>query len=400
MIFVREESSKTLLFIFLISVVLLDVSLGQTPFKFGNIALLLSSSVFVGYHLLNFNGRFQVVRYGLPDIFYLCFAVLVCISAAWSYKSENAIFQSVMMVLIWLVCVNLSKNDNFIIIRSLLYIALFISLVSILLIPLFPSVVFQPSPSGSIPELRGIFHHQLRFGLFFGIIFGIICISSYNGDLKKIIESKSIRLLIFMLVVVSMLLSFARLYIFFTFLSLFLAFVISRYNARLLVFGMLFCCCLLIYFFIGDIVSFLESIGFDTTLTGRVRIWTITSEIASDSGFLGFGYSSFESDAFARYWGLYRPSHAHNSFLQIYFELGVLGVFILALMIFSHLKSVIFSGGKNQVSISLFLFFLTFLGSFTGMNYGGKPSVLMIVFLMFFYIEVNDNKKFYLRLKV
>lgn len=78
----------------------------------------------------------------------------------------------------------------------------------------------------------------------------------------------------------------------------------------------------------------LNSLGKDATLTGRTDLWDAVSEMIWMRPILGYGYGGFwtaGSDGPAVYvWDAvdWRPVHAHNGLLNLWLDIGLLGVFV------------------------------------------------------------------------
>ena len=78
-----------------------------------------------------------------------------------------------------------------------------------------------------------------------------------------------------------------------------------------------------------------EAMGRDPSLTGRTELWAVSALIGFDRPWLGFGYNAFwlgENGESADVWkvvGWAAPS-AHNGLLEIWLDLGVMGVAIAA----------------------------------------------------------------------
>ena len=80
---------------------------------------------------------------------------------------------------------------------------------------------------------------------------------------------------------------------------------------------------------------------------------------------------------------MYRPPHAHNSFVNIFFELGIPGILILSMYVVYLTKKLLWSGVSSPSSIVvIFVFVLTFLASQMGVTLGGKPSFLLYFFML------------------
>jgi O-antigen ligase len=80
---------------------------------------------------------------------------------------------------------------------------------------------------------------------------------------------------------------------------------------------------------LADILSIL---GRDTTFTGRTYIWGELLPIASKHSILGLGYGSFWIHPPDTLVGL---NEAHNGYLEVFLELGLVGVFLLLGFLFS-----------------------------------------------------------------
>jgi len=81
--------------------------------------------------------------------------------------------------------------------------------------------------------------------------------------------------------------------------------------------------------------AFTEAFGRDATLTGRTELWQGLLRLAVDP-VLGAGFESFWlGDRIANLWHQYwwRPNQAHNGYLDIYLNLGAIGVVLLIIMI-------------------------------------------------------------------
>ena len=86
----------------------------------------------------------------------------------------------------------------------------------------------------------------------------------------------------------------------------------------------------------------IQASGRDATLTGRTGIWeTVLSE--SNSALFGTGYASFWLGArLQRIWDLYPNTpllQAHNGYLEIYLNLGMIGVALLGGVLWTGLRN-------------------------------------------------------------
>jgi O-antigen ligase len=82
-----------------------------------------------------------------------------------------------------------------------------------------------------------------------------------------------------------------------------------------------------------------ESFGKDMTLTGRVQLWSDLWPIALMKPFSGYGFGGFwVGDSHPMLKSLlakakWQVPHAHNGFLSVFIEMGVVGVIIVSLLI-------------------------------------------------------------------
>ena len=83
----------------------------------------------------------------------------------------------------------------------------------------------------------------------------------------------------------------------------------------------------------------IESFGKDMTLTGRVDLWSDLWPIALMRPFLGYGFGGFWVGAMnpvlkspLAKWNWQVP-HAHNGYLSVFIEMGIVGVIIVSLLI-------------------------------------------------------------------
>jgi len=89
--------------------------------------------------------------------------------------------------------------------------------------------------------------------------------------------------------------------------------------------------------------TFLEMAGKDETLTGRTDLWVDILTIASKNPALGVGYGSFwignkANNLWERH--IWRPQQAHNGYIDVYVELGIVGMVLLGLFLASAFRSI------------------------------------------------------------
>ena len=86
----------------------------------------------------------------------------------------------------------------------------------------------------------------------------------------------------------------------------------------------------------------ISALGRDPTLTGRTVLWKDVINMGTNF-FLGAGYDSFWlGERRAKLWAMYwwHPTEAHNGYLEIYIELGIIGLTMLLGIIVTGFKRV------------------------------------------------------------
>lgn len=107
-------------------------------------------------------------------------------------------------------------------------------------------------------------------------------------------------------------------------------------------------------------------LGKDLTLTGRIPLWLLLIPLALERPLLGYGYGAFwlgESGPSATVWALtWDAPHAHNGFLDLWLEIGIVGAIFGALLLIIPLVRIALhvTSGLRLIKF-IFLFFIFFL---------------------------------------
>jgi exopolysaccharide production protein ExoQ len=92
----------------------------------------------------------------------------------------------------------------------------------------------------------------------------------------------------------------------------------------------------------GSLVSTTAgALGRDDTLTGRTDVWKLVVGMA-ENPIVGGGYSSFWlGERLVKIWKVYswRPIEAHDGYLEIYLDLGIIGVILIAGVVISSFRT-------------------------------------------------------------
>jgi exopolysaccharide production protein ExoQ len=102
--------------------------------------------------------------------------------------------------------------------------------------------------------------------------------------------------------------------------------------------------------FAGLGTSSLETLGRDPTLTGRTAIWKLVIRL-SGNPIVGTGFESFwMGPRLQEIWSVYwwHPNEAHNGYLEVFLNLGWVGVALLALLLATGYRNVMHELRQNS----------------------------------------------------
>jgi O-antigen ligase len=129
-----------------------------------------------------------------------------------------------------------------------------------------------------------------------------------------------------------------------------------------------------------------ESLGRDSTLTGRTAIWSAVLSVARHPLF-GTGFESFwAGDRLQKVWDAINENgiqEAHNGYLEVYLNLGWIGVSLLAVLIVTGYRNIIslFRRDPEAARIRLAFFVVGVIFSFTEAGFR-MMSLVWIAFLL------------------
>lgn len=147
---------------------------------------------------------------------------------------------------------------------------------------------------------------------------------------------------------------------------------------------------------------FFTSVGKSETLTGRVKLWALMQNEISYHRFIGVGYGGFwnEMDGPSRlvisqlYWG--PPSQAHNGYIDIINEIGLIGFSFLIMLFIQHLMNLIkiWLVGELTAVAPHFVFFISVLFyNYTESSILRNTNIMWVLLLIsIMYVEFIKNK--------
>lgn len=138
------------------------------------------------------------------------------------------------------------------------------------------------------------------------------------------------------------------------------------------------------------------SVGRDQNLTGRTDLWNELIRIGSENQPAGVGYGSFWiGDISNNLWQKFtwRPEQGHNGYIDIYVELGVLGLALLLVLIFKAVKDI-----RNMLKydfsygvLRFTLLVVCLMHNLTESSFG-RPSHLMWLLFLLSVSNISDYK--------
>lgn len=381
---------------FVLAACFLDVQLPSDSIKVGNLILVggcvLATTLAI---LVRKRAGIRGVAVMSPDWVYLCYLVFVFLSALWSPSPLRTTVQAIYLTAVWITTMNIGDADAVTVNRTIVRAAVAVALLSFAVIP-FESFAFQPRSSTGFPELRGIFSHQLRLGVFMAATLGLVVLAWLNGHLSAIIGRSGVKVALWVVVIVACLgAAVARLYTAAMIVALGMTIGLARPGWRRLI-SVLAIGTLVTAIVVSSetLVGALVDEGFDLTLTGRAYVWERTLRYSDIHPWLGYGYASFDHPSFDGIFPYWRPAHPHNSYLQAYFETGLIGLTLTLLFILLQLRIALRASRMlHRYSYSLFLVLLAAIGSITGSNYAGKPTLLLSLVMLMVAVEAREVRK-------
>lgn len=107
--------------------------------------------------------------------------------------------------------------------------------------------------------------------------------------------------------------------------------------------------------------------GKEQSLTGRIPLWKLLFSMALDRKWLGYGYGAFWSGwngQSAIIWETitnWQPYQAHNGFLDVWLNLGIIGVFISLVLLFQFISLAYKRLQNNHIEGSFWILFIFFI---------------------------------------
>jgi exopolysaccharide production protein ExoQ len=323
----------------------------------------------------------EAPRLFFVDVAFVAYLSYCALTAAWSALPLDTLVQVIYLGVAWIATVLLRTVSPTQVVRVIMIVGFTIVVLSLAMVVVSPSQAFQPAWD-LFPELRGVFQHQQRLGLFLGMLLGLLAIAIWNRERAIILRMSNFhRRVLVLTLVFAFLWAFARLNMLFVAIALTIAIAVGVSAAGRALAGVI--AVGIVGWIVFDSNSLLTVIGGEGgTLTGRTTVWERTQAAIDSGSGLGYGFASFTAPEFDQFWGDYRAPSAHNSILQANFETGFPGLAMVVVLIVAQVVAAVKVGRvTKRVSYSLFLVVLSILSSLTGVTYAGKPTILLLLTL-------------------
>lgn len=284
--------------------------------------LLLYVVVIVTVIFFRLGGKRRITVSISPLLLMALYSFYLALSAIWSVSGFDSFLYSMILIISILYVGGVKQSDN-----DLIYVVYLLFVLAMACwMYYFIAGDSALSPKDVAWRLKGILFHEQRLALFMGIALILV---SYLYVYKRI----RFNFYIYTIFFVTLLATQARAFVAFSILTCLLLFAHQLSLKKKLCF---FGGCVLLFLVIlagWDSISPLLFRGdADLSLTGRIPIWQHTLERYTENPALGFGFLSFSTEGVAQeIFKNYVPAHAHNMYINTLFEVGFVGLFLLAL---------------------------------------------------------------------
>lgn len=172
---------------------------------------------------------------------------------------------------------------------------------------------------------------------------------------------------------------------------------VTRFSVTVIVWGLLIGNTLSQYLYSKDLIPWMATIiGEDPTLTGRTVLWDELLTIAAQHRFLGSGYGGFWIGNIGNnLWEIFQwnPGQAHNGYLDVYIDLGIIGlVFLIGLILITYKNSLVNLNKDSDFGrFRLVVLAMILIYNITESSFLKPTSLLWFLFLL---IAVNIPEPF------
>jgi len=287
-------------------------------------------------------------------------------------------------------------------IAILLYTFLFLGLVSLLWVLVFPEMSIH-GKGMHYKSWMGIFAHKniLAKNMVFGsIISAYVLISDSFSSRYKLLS-----IIVFTISLLLLLFSTSKTgLIVATIVFIFilpLAYILLkslRFNDLFVIIyiGVLLFLLVVLIFVYNNFIDIIEYFGGNNTLTGRTLLWPFVFSSIINKPIFGYGYRTFWDSSYS--YSLlsnieWAPTYAHNGYLDLLLDFGLCGSILFLFSLIYYMKSswrALLSKNENSILRVTFLSFII-LYAITGTTIVAQNSISWIFFIYLYLYSFNDN---------
>lgn len=311
---------------------------------------------------------------GSPPLFLLATYCGWCIlSSFWSATPQESIVQGVLLLIALLFAASLSNIPGPIFALELVRISVLLALISWAMVPLLPQIAVLPDV---VWRLNGPMEHSQRLALFVGA--GIVTLTHIAAGRNFKQLSRHAGAAYFVILAITLVATQTRAFSAFTAIVVGLI-LIGRLRPwqQTGIAITLVAVTITIVRNWDQVLVLVNRDGTNTmTLTGRTTIWENAIKMIAEHPVIGYGYSSFYSDLTRGFFrGGYIAPHAHNTWINSWFETGLVGVVLLT----AFMVAVLLYRPNGAATLGAALMLLSALCGLMGIVFGGKLSTLWVI---------------------
>jgi exopolysaccharide production protein ExoQ len=293
------------------------------------------ATIYVIIALLLVRQKKRAVKTIFAEKILLTLVIFAVFSLSWSILPLETLKRVIALTGTFLfgyyLAIRFNTEDIFRIIGYTFITVMLLSLVWILVVPSYGMHV-NDTHHGA---WRGIFAHKNIFGSYM-VLCAILCLFFYRIQHNAI---KIFFILLFFISIIAILFSRSATAVagigFILVMVIILRYVsIRQPHARIVAIYIAFTITVIVSLLvINNYQALFGLLGRSETLTGRIPLWYMTAESIAERPVFGYGYGAYwlglEGPS-ARIWNSlhWNPSHAHNGFVDLAFQLGLVGLSI------------------------------------------------------------------------
>ncbi len=157
---------------------------------------------------------------------------------------------------------------------------------------------------------------------------------------------------------------------------------------------------LILFLLLVNFNTFLSVNDKDVTLSGRTILWDTLWQFIREKPWLGYGYGSFfsgESREATLLWQIHdwSPVHSHNGYIQLWLNLGLIGLIVFtfgyASCLFNSLFKYLVFKDIRMLWIFLFLIYTIFL-NMTEVSFFSTSNIWIITLASIYSMKVKNKK--------